>query len=163
MIIAEAEELYKIEVAEYRKQHALGVRKSLKIWNIISVIILIIGIVLIIVGLSLPPKVDSFGEYDSAGAIVSKYFGSAALIIGILFLLIFNLSAKKTLKNGPQDFTEQVKNLYLNYLKCSDMSDTDKEFYVQKLEEIRNAELVSALRSAGLSASAALMFTVIKK
>ena len=163
MIIAEAEELFKIEVAEYCKQKALGVRKSLKIWNIISVVILIIGIVLIIVGLSLPPKIDSFGEYDSAGAIVSKLFGSIALIIGIIFLISFNLCAKKTLQDGPRGYTTQVKNLYLNYLKCSDMSDTDKEFYVQKLEEIRNAELVSAIRSAGLSASAALMFTVIKK
>lgn len=163
MIIAEAEELYKIEVAEYRKQHALGVRKSLKIWNIISVVVLIIGIVLIIVGLSLPPETDLLGTHDSIGALMSKTFGSTALILGIFLLIFGSLCAKKTLQNGPRDYTTQVKNLYLNYLKCSDMSDTDKEFYVQKLEEIRNAELVSAIRSAGLSASAALMFTVIKK
>lgn len=163
MIIAEAEELYEIEVTEYRKKHASAVKKSLKIWNIIGAVLLIIGTVLIIVGVSLPKEIYSYGTYDSTGAIVLKCLGPIALIWGGIPLIIMNLFGRKALKDGPKNFTAQIKSLYLNYLKCSDMSDTDKEFYKQKLEDIRNSELVNAIRNAGLSASAAIMFTAIKK
>lgn len=43
------------------------------------------------------------------------------------------------------------------------MSDSDKEFYKQKLEDIRNMELVSAIHRSSDSVSAAILFTTLKK
>ena len=57
--------------------------------------------------------------------------------------------------NVSTSYYVQNKHLYLNYIKCTDMNDTDKEYYKQKLEDMRNAELVSAVESASKAAEAA--------
>lgn len=164
MTIAEAENQYKTDVENARQWFIMRLKKSIKIWNSISIVLIVAGIVLTIIGFTTPPEIDSIG-YESlpAGALCERIFGIALLILGVFWLLIFNLSYKSNLKRGPKNFNEETKTLYLNYLKCSDMSDTDKEFYKQKLEEMRNSELVSAIRSAAASNASAIMFTTLRK
>lgn len=140
------------------------VKKKLKIGNIIGIILAITGIVLLIIGASQPPIIYSTGdEGESSDSILEKMFGGILLSSGAIVLISFNIGLRYAIKRGPQDFTAQIKNLYYNYLKCTDMSSTDKEFYKQKLEDIRYAELADAIHSAAVSTSAAIMFTTLRK
>ena len=164
MTIAEAENQYFVEVENLRKQHELQIKKSLKIWDIVCAVLIIIGIILIIIGYTTPPVLDALGEeMISFGAYMERSFGIMLLCLGAFWLLIFNLLFKFSKKKGPRSFLEQNKNLYFNYLKCVDMDDSDKKFYKEKLEEIRHIELINAIHSSAAATSAAILFSTMAK
>lgn len=164
MTIAEAENQYFVEVENLRKQHELQIKKSLKIWDIIFAILIIVGIILTIIGYTTPPVLDALGEeMISFGAYMERSFGIMLLCLGAFLLLIGNLGARNGLKKGPRSFLEQNKNLYFNYLKCVDMDDSDKKFYKEKLEEIRHIELINAIHSSAAATSAAILFSTMAK
>ena len=164
MTINEAEQQYSLEVANCIEQHKKQIQKAKTISIIIDFCLILIGIVLTIVGYTTPPEVTSWGyESESSAAIFEKIFGITSLVIGAVILLIIIPSLNKAQRKGPQNFLPQIKNLYFNYLKCEDMSDEDKDFYKQKLEDIRNMELVDAINRASTAASAAIMFNALHK
>lgn len=164
MTVKEAECQYEREVAISRQQHISSCKKAQKIWNIISAVLIILGFILLIVGCSTPTEIDYFGnEWDTSDAILEKMFGSILLFCGVIFIITINICAHKSIERGPKSFLPQIKNLYCNYLKCDDINQDDKEFYKQKLEDIRNAELVGAIHSASATASAAIMLSLLKR
>lgn len=164
MTIEQAENQYNLEVKNSIEQHKQQLSKLILIWTIISSVCILVGIILIVIGFSTPPEIDSLGfEWDTTPAILSKLFGFISLWIGLAFLLILIPFFLKNKKLGPVSFLPQIKNLYLNYLACEDLSENEREFYKQKLEDIRNAELVKAIRSASATASTAILFSMLKK
>lgn len=164
MTIKQAENQYDLEVKNSIEQHKERLNKLILIWAIISSICILVGFVLIIIGFTTPPEIDSFGgEWDTSTAIITKLFGFMALSWGAIILLIIIPFLLKNRKIGPASFLPQIENLYLNYLVCEDLSENEKEFYKQKLENIRNAKLVNALRHASATASTAILFSTLKK
>lgn len=163
MTIAEAENQYFVEVENLRKQHESQIKKSLKIWDIIFAILIIVGIILTIIGYTTPPEFIFDEEIVSPEAFLERFFGIMLLCLGAFSLLIGNLGARNGLKKGPRSFLEQNKNLYFNYLKCIDMDDSDKKFYKEKLEEIRHIELINAIHSSAAVTSAAILFSTMAK
>ncbi len=163
MTIAEAENQYFVEVENLRKQHELQIKKALKIWDIVCAVLMVVGIILIIIGYTTPPEFIFDEEIVSPEALFERLFGIMLLCLGAFLLLIGNLGARNGLKKGPQSFLAQTKNLYFNYLKCVDMNDSDKEFYKEKIEEIRHMELVNAIHSSAAATSAAILFTTLNK
>lgn len=160
MTIKEAENQYYCEVENCRKQHIQQVKKAILIWNIIGTVLIIVGFILVIIGYTTPPEVTSWGyESVSTGALFERVYGIGAMCLGLFFIILMNISLRRAITKGPRNFLPQIRNLYLNYLKCDDMGNDEKEFYKQKLEDIRNMELVGAIHSA----SAAIMFSTLRK
>lgn len=163
MTVDMAERRYISEVDAYCEQFIKKTKKGRKVGNIIFSVLLVSGIVMTIVGFVLPPERLYYGEVISTAAIFLRIYGIIALCVSALFLPVLNVLFHKDLKRGPRNFLVQKKNLYFNYLKCEDMSDSDKEFYKQKLEDIRNMELVGAIHRSSDSVSAAILFATLKK
>lgn len=162
MTIAEAENLYNQEIDQRRAQHTRSCKKAILIWNIVSITLIVVGIVLTIIGSFIPPEIDSTG-FEWERGIYCMIAGIILLFIGTVWLITMNISYRKTMAKGPRDSLQQIKTLYYNYLKCDDMSQEHKEFYKIKLEDIRNMELVSAIHRASSVASAAIMFSMLNK
>lgn len=164
MTIKEAENQYYREVENCREQHIKHAKKAILIWNIICAVLIVVGLILTIIGFTTPPEITSWG-YESLpiGALFERIYGIGAMCLGTFIIILMNLSWRKAIKRGPRDFLPQIRTLYLNYLKSDDMSKDEKEFYKQKLEDIRNMELVNAIHRASTAASAAIMFSSIPK
>ena len=165
MTIQEAETLYEYEVKKHEEEHNAykekmkeEIEKQSDIYICIGMILIAVGVILLLIGVTAPPEVSSTG-YKSTPfyAIMFILFGIILGIIGGTFSLLTITKSKKSKKieNEPISYYVQNKHLYLNYIKCTDMNDTDKEYYKQKLEDMRNAELVSAVESASKAAEAA--------
>lgn len=164
MTSKEAEEQYKLEVRIYKEQFKKNKKRNLIIWLIVGGILIVAGLILTIIGLSIPPEIDSFGnEWITADAMIKQMFGSILLVSPTIALISYTIVAVLAIKNGPSSFLAQNRNLYLNYLKCVDLPADYKEFYKQKLEEIRNAELCAALNRVSTTASTAVLFSMLKK
>lgn len=166
MTIREAENQYDWEVAnsiaKSTERHKKQMRKAFYIWMSVGFIFIILGIVLILKGVTTPPEINIFGHEEVPFvATLAKIFGGLILFYGVGSLAMALYCKHK--KKKPDNFLPQIRNLYLNYLKCEDMSKDDKEYYIQKLEEIRNMELVSAVHSAAAAAATAIMFSALKK
>lgn len=167
MTIKQAEEIFYSECKYLDNAHAEKVKRSIKGWKIIGIVLCIIGLTLTIIGLSLPLETNYSGEKEpSILAYFLKLYGILSIFFSIFLPLIGVSSSNRAKKEGP-NLLQPTRNLYLNYLKCEDMKQEDKMFYMQKLEELRNFELVSAMRSAGNAVAAstfsAIMFTSLKK
>lgn len=163
MTVLEAERIYDFEVKCCIKAHRMKIEKAIRICFIISLTFLAISAILLIIGYSLPTEIDYFGdEQDSAEAFTLKLFGLLLLPPGVVFLLILIPSLRSGQKKGPANLLPQIKNLYLNYLQCVDMTKDEKLYYIQKLEEIRNAELACAIRGASANVSAAILFSTLR-
>lgn len=164
MTVKEAENQYYCEVETCREQFTKNIKKEILIWDIILAALVVVGLILTIVGFTTPPEISSSGyEYVSVAAIFERVCGIGALCLGSFLIIFTNLSFRRVKKQGPRNFLPQIRNLYLNYLKCDDMGIDEKEFYKQKLEDIRNLELVNAIHRASVSASAAIMFSSLCK
>ncbi len=172
MTIEEAENYYFYEVEEAKKREIARAKKTLKkvliIGNVIIFILLLIGIILTVVGFTTPPEETLVGlEMDSADALLEKLFGSMALSVGVILILgidvWLNIAARKTIKKGQINLLPYIKNLYQNYLRCEDMKPEEKEYYKQKLEDMRIEALTNAARSAASTASAAILFSTLYK
>lgn len=164
MTIKDAEEQYNIEILSCREQYLKHAKKAKLIWNIISAVLIITGIILTAIGFTTPPEIDSFGfEWEPIWATFEKCYGIGAICLGVFFFVLMNIFWNKAIKNGPRNFIQQIKNLYLNYLECEDMNKDDKEFYKQKLEDIRNMELANAIHNASATVSAAIMFSTLNR
>ena len=164
MTSIEAENQYECEMTKCFEQHKNRLQNEMIVCIIISLLLIVIGIVLTIIGCNAPPEINIFGdEIESLSAMLEKIFGISILCAGVLIMLIIFPQLYISYKKGPENILPQIKNLYLNYLKCEDIGEDDKEFYKQKLEEIRNMELVNAIRRASVTASAAVMFNALHK
>lgn len=172
MTIQEAENYYFYEVEEAKKRETTKANKTLKkiliIWNIISSVLILTGIILTVIGFTAPPEKTLAGlEMDSIGTTIEKVFGIGALLLGIFFILIIDIflyrNIKKAIKRGQINLLPYIKNLYLNYLRCEDMKPEDKEFYKQKLEDIRISSLAGAVYGAASTASATILFSALYK
>lgn len=164
MTIEQAENQYRLEVASRRKQFARRAKLTIVILNITSIILVIGGYILIRIAENTPPEINIFGmEEEGLAASFERLFGKIMLILGPVFFLGTNLIGCIALKKGPRNFLPQIKNLYYNYLKCVDMDNYEKEFYKQKLEDIRNIELINAMHQSANVASSAIMFSSLRK
>lgn len=164
MTTKEAEEQYYREVEEHIKLHIFHVKIKYIVLSIVGLLALIAGIILTIIGFNTPPEITSWGyESEPFSAIVGQICGIPLLITGVCIVLFINIYLIVETKRGPKNFLPQIKNLYLNYLRCENMNDSEKEFYKQKLENIRNAELVNAINTAAASTSAVVMFSALHK
>ena len=164
MTIFEAEKQFRCEVENHYKLTAQRAKKAMMIWSMIGVILIMIGIILAVIGFATPPEIDSLGfEWTSTAALFEKVFGIGMICLGAFFTLFMNIMGHRAIKKGPQNFLPQIKNLYLNYLQCEDISNSDKEFFKQKLENIRTMELVNAINKASANASAAIMYSMLHK
>ena len=159
MTIAEAENQYFVEVENLRKKFEKQIKKEIIIFDIICAVVIVTGIILTIIGYTTPPEIEGF----PIGVIFERVYGIFLICLGSFFLVIFNVFFGNALKKGPRSFLAQNKNLYFNYLKCVDMNDSDKEFYKEKIEEIRHMELVNAIHSSAAATSAAILFTTLNK
>lgn len=160
MTIIEAENQYKQEVANYIEQHQKKYQKAKFISIIIGSMLILIGIVL---RCTTPSEIDSLGYEDYSAALFQEGCGIVLLVLGVVSISIISLLLHKFQKDGPDNFLPQIKNLYFNYLKCEDMSKDGKDFYKEKLKDIRNMELVSAVHGAASSASSAIIFSTLMK
>ena len=71
------------------------------------------------------------------GSVLSIYGGmclgtGVLILITVAFLFSFYTSKKYRV------YYLATRNLYRNYLCCTDMDDEDKEFYMQKLKELND-------------------------
>ena len=158
MTVKEAEEQYYREVEEHRELHISHVKKMYIALSIVGVLMLIVGIILTLIGFT-----SQGYKSESIGALLEKIFGITLLCVGAGIVLYINIYRITETKKGPKNFLPQLKNLYLNYLRCENMNDSDKEFYKQELENVRNMELVNAINTAAASISAAVMLSTLHK
>ena len=79
-----------------------------------------------------------------------------------LLLLYAAILSYLKLKKGP-NIIPHVRLLYYDYLKCSDMSEKDKEYYKQRLEDFRYGELINSINNASSDISAATLFSTLDK
>ena len=168
MTIQEAEKNYELECEELKIAHNKMCKKTINFWLIFAGIFIAIGLFLIIYANSMPFEKRYDGTMQkSFKADLMQTYAIICFILGIPVPFCVLLSSLKSQEKGPTNYLSAIKNLYLNYLKCTDMNKEDKLFYTQKLEEIRNLELVSAINKAGsavaLSSFSAIMFTSLNK
>lgn len=155
MTIIEAEKQYELD-KEMLEEKFESKKFKLQIFGgILAAILIITGLVLFIVGAHKPPKISEYTGDVMENNFVENIVGGICFGYGLLIALLVMFSGKITGVN----YLPANKNLYMNYIRCSDMDDCDKDFYKQKLEEIRWAELRHAISRAG----GAIMFSNIIK
>lgn len=150
MTIAEAERQYDHEIKQLKEDY------KNKMGNYICISATVGGILFLITLIFFAMNNSS---RDNGLTIILV---ATSLIIWIVTFALMRHFSKEQDK-GPTNFLPQIKNLYLNYLQCEDLSADNKEFYKQKLEEIRHFELINAINNASLSAMSAILFTTLKK
>lgn len=150
MTIAEAEKQYNREIKQLKEDYKKSMSDNMCISAIIGGTLWLLAIIFFIMSSS-----SSDNGASIIVAVPSLVFGSILLAFALHFLIEQN--------KEPKNFLPQIKNLYLNYLQCEDLSADNKEFYKQKLEEIRHFELINAINNASLSAMSAILFTTLKK
>ncbi len=150
MTIAEAERQYDHEIKQLKEDYKNKMGNYICISATVGGILWLLAIIFFIMSSSSSDNVISI-----CLAVPSLAGGS------IILILIYHFSKKQ--EKGPENFLPQIKNLYLNYLQCEDLSADNKEFYKQKLEEIRHFELINAINNASLSVMSAILFTTLKK
>lgn len=157
MIINEAEQIYQADKKWCEEQLQKSKKRTRIAGTFFGLLFLVVGIVLLVWGNNIPPTVDSFG-FSSDNNIIQIMFGTISIIwaCGILaFCFIVPLFSKV-------NYLPANKQLYMNYLRCTDIGDGDKEYYKEKLAEIRNAELSNTIRRSSASIDAAIMLDLIK-
>ena len=85
-------------------------------------------------------------------------YGIILGIIGVSVLLYTFITTPKKLEkveNEPISYRLPNKHLYMNYLICTDMNDSYKEYYKQKLANMRYSELALSVDNATSAAAAA--------
>ena len=155
MTIIEAEKQYELDVQELQARSEQVKRKTTAIGRVVGIIFVLIGIVLLIVGATKEPIVYEVSGFVDNNNTLEYAFGAMCLIWGIIAIVV-SLYVKKNIKIN---YLQANKNLYMNYIRCTDMSEQDREFYKQKLEEIRMAEIRRAVSNAG----AAIIFSQLIK
>ncbi len=165
MTIKEAEERFYYEVEVCKQREIAKAKKKRLICNIIGAVLIIIGIVLTIFGFTATPKEVLSDRYEihTIGTTFERVGGITAMFIGASIMLFMNIVVCIAIKRGQIDLSPHIEALYLNYLKCEDMKPEYKEFYKQKLEGIRNANLVNAIRRASSATSSAIIFSTLYK
>ncbi len=159
MTILETEGIYQAKVKRYKDSFKKKSKRVSIVIFVIACILSILGIILLIAGYAEPKEIDSFGfEWESPDAIIEKMFGVIMLFFGIIaFILSFcgYISSKK----DPENYLHLNKELWLDYIRCEDVSQADKEYFKQKLEDVRAAEIARSLDKA----SAAVILTSLIK
>ena len=164
MTTQEAWKIYEIEVEQKKESHKRIMKKYFLSFLIIGIIGLILGIVLTIIGFSLPKNItyhlkgtpyEYTSAYDTTTALVLKILGICLLFFTCFFFIPQAVENGILLKKGPKDFLAENKRLYLNSLKAEDADENDIEYFKQKLENIRHVELVNEIRRASAATSAA--------
>ena len=160
MTIKEAELNFDCQCKKAIEDCKIKDEKKIKKMFLFGTVFFSIGLILLIIGLCLPKETYSFSkeEYLSFEAILLFTYASILMLISVILLLIAFIGNRNKDK-VTVNFLPQIKNLYYNYLKCEDMEKDEKEFYKQKLEDIRYAELANAVRSAGDSTYTAIIFS----
>ena len=113
----EAEKIYETQVEERIALHKTQIEKYIKQGKRIGSILVVIGLIMLIFAISLS---------DFAIRLVFIIFCPGVLCFGILVCTIGVKSNISRLKKGPDSFISENKALYLNYLRCTDISDEDK-------------------------------------
>lgn len=169
MTIKQAQAKYRYEIEECYKKTKIEAKKSNKKMLIAGIVLLSIGIVLLIVGLVIPQEIDFFSDgsiltYRTGEAILAILFGSITIEIGTIAFVLFIVSFITIKKDKIKiDATPYIIELYLNYIRCEDLSPEDKEYYKQKLENYRAGNIARSMDSASAMAAAAMMYSAINK
>ena len=155
MTIVEAEKQYELEVEELKVRCEQFKKKATVMGRFIGIILIVIGVVLFIVGATKEPIVYEASGFVDNNNTLEYVFGALCLIWGVsAFFIVWQIN-----KSAKVNYLPANKNLYMNYIRCADMSEQDREFYKQKLEEIRMAELKRAVSNTG----AAIIFSQLIK
>ena len=157
----EAEKIYETQVEERIALHKIQIEKYIKQGKRskrIGNILIVIGLIMLIFAISLSDFAIQVFFIMSCPTVL--LFGIVVRTIGVNY----NISRSK---KGPDNFICENKALYLNYLRCTDISDEDKLYYKQELENIRNIELrltiSSAMKDVSTSVYMGTMFNMINK
>lgn len=153
MTVKEAEKKYTIAKQLRYDTLVEKTAKSKKVFVCITLILLLLGIALLLIANSLPKYYDSVLKKEclSSDAEVCLIFGWMTLPAGLIFLVTLLIANRKPLEFQPKDFIAETKELYRDYIRCEDLSDEDKEYYRELLQEIRNAELIASNSSIATS------------
>ena len=155
MTIIEAEKQYELEVEEWKARCEQFKRKASVIGRFIGIILIIIGVVLFIVGATKSPIVYEASGFVDNNNTLEYVLGALCSVWGVVAIFI-GFQIKRTAR---VNYLQANKNLYMNYVRCTDMEEQDREYYRQKLKEIRMAELRKSISNAG----AAVLFSQLIK
>ena len=169
MTIKETEEKYFNQMLEFEKLYAEKNKRNKIIFLVISLVFLIAGLIMTVKAYTTPKEVITYEsgysyERESTSIIFMKIFSLPLAIIGVSLLSI-SLFAKK-LVNQDIEVLEKLeikRQLYLNYLRCEDITEKDKEYCKQMLEEIRYAKMVNAISRAGSAVSSSVLLSTIHR
>ncbi len=129
MRVKEAEKQFEADKRAHDRHCEKFMNKIRIIGGVIGSVLTVAGIVLFIVGAN---KSDHVTDYIYGGMCL----GTGVLILfTVVFLFPFYTNKKYRV------YVLATKNLYRNYLSCTDMDDDGKEFYRRKLEEIRSGKV----------------------
>lgn len=157
MIVNEAEQIYQIDKEQCERNLIQKKKKMRLISGIIGSLFFIIGIGLLIWSTTIEPTY--LGEVRFENNLFQKYFGGASIFIAFVIVITFWINSYYV----KVDYSFANKQLYLNYLRCSDVDDYVKDYYKELLKEIRSEELKKSINQHAAATGAAIMFTMIKR
>lgn len=162
MTVQKAWDIYDIEVKQKKEFYKKEMEKKSNIYLILGLALFSIGIILTLLGFAMPAHK---GHFTTEGFLL-KAFGIGLLLFSFICFgasISYNTKSKKELVG----FMQENKRLYINCLSASDISEEDKLYYKQELEELRHRELLNEIRSAGadaaIAASTATMYNMINR
>ena len=153
MTIQEAETLYEYEVKKHEDEHNAYKEKMKEKIEKQSNIQVLIGVIFITIGfITLFIVVSSDIWFAFLALIIFGILGGTGLLI---YTYITKPKKIEEIENEPISYWLPNKHLYMNYLICTDMNDTYKEYYKQKLADMRYSELALSVDNATSAAAAA--------
>lgn len=129
MKVKEAEKQFEADKRAHDRRYEKFAKKIRIAGGVIGSVLSIVGIVLFIVGAN---KSDNVTEYIYGGMCLGT---GVFILLTVAFLFPFYTDKKHRV------YYLATRNLYRNYLCCTDLDDEDKEFYRQKLKELNNGKI----------------------
>ena len=154
MTLNQAERIYQQDKNLCKERLRKRKTKMRIVGSIVGVLLSFVGIALLIWASNIPPTVYSSG-FSMDNNIVLYICGIASIILACIIFILCWLASLFVKVN----YSVANKQLYLNYLRCTDISDCDKEYYKQLLADIRNAELANAMRRSTALTGIAIMYS----
>lgn len=137
MTVEQVEENYKSMCTRVELNHAEERTKKLVVFTLLAVALLIAGICFA-VGACTPTD-----EYVDVSNIVCSMMALLAFAF-----IIYPISFLVKVSNSKPDYSSANKKLYLEYIRCDDISDSEKKYYEILLEEMRSERLSGEISRA---------------
>ena len=183
MTIKEAENIYDHEMNKFHTSSINKIKQGRKKRRKIDLVLIIVGIIIFIAGFCVPKNkylthkvegyktIEYYEDMESFFAIMVKILGVYFVVMGSSLLLI-NYATRniacdlQKLRGSYWFYSEELalkKQLFLNYLRCEDITENQKAYCKQILEEIRYATMTSAIQRAAATTSATILLSSLRK